>query len=88
VTAPTEWRFVGAEFCTPKQHPQVEDALTKGEVGTRIGVVIKKAIHDWNFLSLVFMKAPSIITKVPEQYQQVPSYPSSWLVFEHIPVVG
>ena len=46
VTTPTEWRFVGAEFCTPKQHPQVEDALTESEVGTRIGVVIKKAIHD------------------------------------------
>lgn len=46
VTTSTEWRFVGAEFCTPKQHPQVEDALTEGEVGTRIGVVIKKAIHD------------------------------------------
>jgi|GEM_PF-2779188 hypothetical protein len=46
VTTPTEWRFVGAEFCTPKQHPQVEDALTEGEVGTRISVVIKKAIHD------------------------------------------
>ena len=46
VTTPTEWRFVGAEFCTPKQHPQVEDALTESEVGTRIGVVTKRAIHD------------------------------------------